>query len=232
MMKIRPYLLVSISYISLCSLAQADISAVENEFIFTHTSNTHLASQPQLLSSSNLPQTQSEHRDLSAPISLPQAERIKRRPFASVCFITDTSDCSGNQYSGENTLDGGSSGGDDNGDDWEINNQERCNKEGYTQTSCNSVEEPAHFCPYDNTYFEKCVCKAGLVMIILILKNAFVKQDWLSVKAQISVWVKAAAENIKAAAIMLAQADTRSKIQLARKHHQPRRLAAMLAIKF
>ena len=69
-------------------------------------------------------------------------------------------------------------------------------------------------------------------MMTAFLKNAFVKQDWLIVKAQISVWVKAAAENIKAAAIMLAQADIRSKIQLARKHHQPRRLAAMLATKF
>ena len=69
-------------------------------------------------------------------------------------------------------------------------------------------------------------------MTILILRNVLVKQDWLTVKAPISVWVKAAAENIKAAAIVLAQADTRSKIQLARKHHQPRRVAAMLAIKF
>ena len=115
MMKIRNCLLVSISYFSLCSLAQADISAVENEFIFTHTSNTHLASQPQLLSSSNLPQTLSEHRDFSAPISLAVTERIKRRPFASVCFITDAGNCSGNKYGGANTPDNSSSGGTPSG---------------------------------------------------------------------------------------------------------------------
>ena len=38
MMKIRCLLLVSISYIGLCSLAQADISEGGKEFIFTHTS--------------------------------------------------------------------------------------------------------------------------------------------------------------------------------------------------
>ena len=174
MMKIRPYLLVSISYISLCSLAQADISAVENEFIFTHTSNTHLASQPQLLSSSNLPQTQSEHRDLSAPISLPQAERIKRRPFASVCFITDAGNCGGNDFG--NSPEGGSSGGSSSGgssssggdacapnDAWCLDNQKRCSLEGYNQTSCNSVSTPTNFCPYDNRFFEKCVCKPNLI---------------------------------------------------------------------
>ena len=84
MMKIRNCLLLSISYLGLSSLAQADISAVENEFIFTHTpNNIHLVSQPQLLSSSNLPQTLSEHRDFFATISLAVTERIKRRPFAS-----------------------------------------------------------------------------------------------------------------------------------------------------
>ena len=173
MMKIRPYLLVSISYISLCSLAQADISAVENEFIFTHTSNTHLASQPQLLSSSNLPQTQSEHRDLSAPISLAVTDG-PTASVASVCFITDAGNCSGNEFgnspegepSGGSSSGGSSSSGGDvcaPNDAWCLDNQKRCELEGYTQTACNSVSTPTNFCPYDNRFFEKCTCHPDLV---------------------------------------------------------------------
>ena len=170
MMKIHNYLLVSISYISLCSLAQADISAVDNEFIFTHTSNTHLASQPQLLSSSNLPQTLSEHRDLF----LAEPDTANRWLTASVCFITDARNCSGNKYGGANTPDNSSSGGIPNGnssgssssggdEDWTIDNRKRCELEGYKLTSCPALKVPQNYCPYDISYFEKCVCKAGLV---------------------------------------------------------------------
>ena len=166
MMKIRNCLLVSISYFSLCSLAQADIFAVENEFIFTHTSNTHLASQPQLLSSSNLPQTLSEHRDFSAPISLAVTERIKRRPFASVCFITDAGNCSGNKYGGANSPDnssGGTPGGggsSSGGDEWDnpFPPEEACRQLGYTLSSCNPGESPDDFCPADRSFFKKCTC--------------------------------------------------------------------------
>ena len=170
MMKIRNCLLVSISYFSLCSLAQADISAVDNEFIFTHTSNTHLASQPQLLSSSNLPQTLSEHRDLF----LAEPDTTNRWLTASVCFITDARNCSGNKYGGANTPDNSSSGGIPNGnssgssssggnEDWTIDNRKRCELEGYKLTSCPALKVPQNYCPYDISYFEKCVCKAGLV---------------------------------------------------------------------
>ena len=84
MMKIRNYLLVSISYFSLCSLAQADISTMDNRIIFTHTSNTHLTYYPQLLSSSILPQTQSEQRASFASISLAETEGVKLPQLASV----------------------------------------------------------------------------------------------------------------------------------------------------
>ena len=173
MMKIHNYLLVSISYISLCSLAQADISAVENEFIFTQTSNTHLAHQPQLLSSFNLPQTSSEHRDFSAPISLALTDG-STASVASVCFITDAGNCGGNDFG--NSPEGGSSGGSSSGgssssggdacapnDAWCLDNQKRCSLEGYNQTSCNSVSTPTNFCPYDNRFFEKCVCQPNLI---------------------------------------------------------------------
>ena len=109
-MKIRNTLLISISYLSLSSLALADSSKAENEFIFTH--NTHLDSQPQLLSSPILPQTPSEHRDFSAPISLALTDG-STASVASVCFITDAGNCGGNDFG--NSPDGGSSGGSSSG---------------------------------------------------------------------------------------------------------------------
>ena len=229
MMKIRNCLLVSISYFSLCSLAQANISEGEKEFIFTHTSkgveqtsaasfgvikyrglNTaavlehthllHLDSHSQLLSSSNLPQTQSEHRASFAPISLAltdgptasvasleirEQDTGNRALTAAVCFVTDTGNCSGNKYGGANTSDNSSSGGTPSGsssssggtpsgsssgssssggdEDWTIDNRKRCELEGYKLTSCPALKVPQNYCPYDISYFEKCVCKAGLV---------------------------------------------------------------------
>ena len=95
---------------------------------------------------------------------------------ASVCFITDTGACSGNSFGGgANTEDGGhgapgggtgDNGGSGDGDkdpDYELDNAKRCKKEGYTLKSCNSVQDSFNRCPYDNSYFEKCVCKSGLV---------------------------------------------------------------------
>ena len=101
-------------------------------------------------------------------------ERIKRRPFASVCFITDAGNCSGNKYGGANTPDNSSSGGTPSGsssgssssggdEDWTIDNRKRCELEGYKLTSCPALKVPQNYCPYDISYFEKCVCKAGLV---------------------------------------------------------------------
>ena len=127
---------------------------------------------------------QSKQRASFAPIHLPLTDGIDLPQLASVCFITDAGNCRGDEYDygGANTPDnssggtpggGGSSGADssssggDNGNgdkpEWELDNKERCNKEGYVTTKCNSVEDPVNFCPYDNSYFEKCVCKPGLV---------------------------------------------------------------------
>ena len=161
MMKIRSYLLVSISYIGLSSLAYANIPPTENEFIFTHISNAHLASQSELLSSPLFSQqTQSEQRDSSAPISLAVTDRAKLRQLASVCFITDTGACRGDEFGSNNSPENPGGGAPD---DWEIDKNKQCYLEGYTLTSCNSVQIPTNYCPYDATYFEKCVCKPGLV---------------------------------------------------------------------
>ena len=85
-----------------------------------------------------------------------EGDKIK---LAATCFVTDTSACSGNEFSGNNADDDGhgSPGGPGDGDDYDLDNEERCRQEGYTQTSCPEGQEPSNFCPYDRTYFEKCV---------------------------------------------------------------------------
>ena len=79
--------------------------------------------------------------------------------LAATCFVTDTSACSGNEFSGNNADDDGhgAPGGPGDGDDYDLDNAERCNKEGYYLTSCPDGQEGSGFCPYDSTYFEKCV---------------------------------------------------------------------------
>ena len=79
--------------------------------------------------------------------------------LAAACFVTDTTNCSGNEFSGNNADDDGhgSPGGPGDGDDYDLDNEERCNKEGYYLTTCPDGQEGSGFCPYDSNYFEKCV---------------------------------------------------------------------------
>ena len=90
--------------------------------------------------------------------------------LTSVCFVTDTNDCSGNRFANADGEDnghgapGGGSGNDaDNGnqDDYDLDNAERCKKEGYNKTSCLPGEVPSNYCIYDSTYFEDCTCPSG-----------------------------------------------------------------------
>ena len=85
-----------------------------------------------------------------------EGDKIK---LAATCFVTDTSACSGNEFSGNNADDDGhgAPGGPGDGDDYDLDNAERCRQEGYTQTSCPEGQEPSNTCPYDSSYFEKCV---------------------------------------------------------------------------
>ena len=84
-----------------------------------------------------------------------KGEKIK---LAGVCFVTDTTNCSGNEFAGNNADedDGGVPPGGP-GDDYELDDEKRCEEEGYLLTSCPEGMKPYNFCPYDNTYFEKCV---------------------------------------------------------------------------
>ena len=145
-MKIRNYLLVSISYLGLSSLAWADSYTDENKFIFTHTSNNiHLNSQRQLLSFPIFPkQTQSEQRDFSAPISLALTDG-PTASVASVCFITDAGNCAG---VGGAAIDEKptSSGGPD---DWYLDTKQQCINSGYDCTPCPDGQKPEGLCPFD-----------------------------------------------------------------------------------
>ena len=80
--------------------------------------------------------------------------------LAAACFVTDTTNCSGNEFANADSdeNDGGVPPG---GDDYDLDNAERCKKEGYNKTSCLPGEVPANFCPYDSNYFEKCTCPDG-----------------------------------------------------------------------
>ena len=76
--------------------------------------------------------------------------------LAAACFVTDTTDCSGNEFAGNNA-DDDNGGVPPGGDDYELDDSKRCIEEGYTQTSCPEGYEPYNYCPYDSNYFEKCV---------------------------------------------------------------------------
>ena len=104
---------------------------------------------------------QSARSAFHAPINQQQKIGSNGARLASVCFITDAGNCRGDDFGGAGMDNPNSSGGND--PEWDLDNKERCNKEGYTLTSCSSVQDPVNFCPYDNHFFEKCVCKPNLV---------------------------------------------------------------------
>ena len=164
MMKLSKALMLSVS--GLIFTSNGSLASIHNltsfnspgavTFVHTHIIHT---SHPEevLLSSSNKsfpgqPLIFLRHgNDLS--------QRMKEIKLVATCFVTDTSACSGNEFSGNNADDDGhgAPGGPGNGDDYDLDNAERCNKEGYYLTSCPDGQEGSGFCPYDNDYFEKCV---------------------------------------------------------------------------
>ena len=97
------------------------------------------------------------HTHLTSPTwRLPSSDEIKT---AAVCFISDTKNCSDGMFGyGEEVSGGSGSGGTP---DYDLNDAERCRKEGYTLTSCAAGETPEGFCIYNSNYFARCVCPAG-----------------------------------------------------------------------
>ena len=155
--------------------ARADISPAPS-FISSQSDNSSLYSLPKDLERSlsySLPKdlghslSYSLPKDLGRSLSYPLPENSGRgrggfqntilTQLAAACFVTDTTNCSGNEFAGNNADDdngGVPPGGDD---DYDLDDEERCRQEGYTMTSCPEGYEPYNYCPYDRTYFEKCV---------------------------------------------------------------------------
>ena len=149
------------------------IRAVGGTFSTTHTS--HFQKQPLSSREDFAELTLPENSGLSLPknlgnyLSYPLPKDLGRGwggfhnttpiQFAAACFVTDTSACSGNEFAGNNADDDGhgAPGGPGDGDDYDLDNEERCRQEGYNQTSCPDGQEGSNFCPYDSDYFAECV---------------------------------------------------------------------------
>ena len=83
--------------------------------------------------------------------SLKRLPSFQEFQIASVCFISDTEDCSGYLFGNtEDLIDG-------NPEDYNPDDDERCKKEGYLISSCPDGYKPGGLkCPYDD-YYTKCV---------------------------------------------------------------------------
>ena len=169
MMKLSKALMLSVS--GLIFTSNGSLASIHNltslnspgAVTFVHTPYTHTSHPNEtLLSSAFYPLPENSESSLFYPLpkNLGRGWGGFHNPtpikLAATCFVTDTSACSGNEFSGNNAdeNDGGVPPG---GDDYDLDNAERCRQEGYNQTSCPEGQEPSNTCPYDSDYFEKCV---------------------------------------------------------------------------
>ena len=179
MMKLSKALMLSVSGLiftsggSLASIHNLTSFNSPGAVTFVHTPYTHTSHPEEMLLSScedlagfTPPKNLGGDREGFKPtLTLPKSlGRVKKRQgdkikLAATCFVTDTSACSGNEFGGNNADDDGhgAPGGPGDGDDYDLDNAERCRQEGYNQTSCPEGQEPSNTCPYDSSYFEKCV---------------------------------------------------------------------------
>ena len=112
--------------------AKANTTFTEGEKLRIYTLHTHLASHS---------------LDLPPQIS----SKNKEYKTAAVCFISDTSACSDNQFGGSGDSDFG------------FSDKERCYNEGYTVSDCpDGYKAGGKKCPY-GPYYSECVssCPAG-----------------------------------------------------------------------
>ena len=83
----------------------------------------------------------------------------EEQKVAKVCFITDAGNCSGQEFGNLETPGGGGGIPDDHG-----TTQELCEEAGYSLTgNCPALQTPHEKCPYDSSYYDKCVCQSDLV---------------------------------------------------------------------
>ena len=100
------------------------------------------------------------HTHIYSPtLSLPSSKEIK---VAKVCFITDVSDCSGNEFANSDDMENNGSPDDGGNPDYDLDDAERCRNEGYTISGCPDGFKPSGKCPYGD-YYAKCVetCPSG-----------------------------------------------------------------------
>ena len=83
------------------------------------------------------------------------------RQVASVCFITDAGNCSGQEFGNLETPEG------TNRPDYDTI-PEQCRDAGYTKTSCPAGQHLVNPCPSDNRYYERCDCNENLTEICTI----------------------------------------------------------------
>ncbi|MDO5387066.1 MAG: hypothetical protein Q4F75_07340, partial [Pseudomonadota bacterium] len=80
---------------------------------------------------------------------------------ASVCFITDAGNCSGEKFSNDETPGSGGNGNPGSVPDYDTP-QEQCQAAGYGVTSCPTGSHGDNPCPADSAYYQKCVCDANM----------------------------------------------------------------------
>ena len=92
----------------------------------------------------------------------------EEQKVASVCFITDTGNCSGDKFGNTETPGGGTP----NGNDPEYDTiPELCEDAGYTKTSCPTGQHLVNPCPSDNRYYERCDTTIANYVMELIRKG-------------------------------------------------------------
>ena len=193
MMNLSKILLVSVSFMTV--LGYSDNLSATPHFIFKRGtaeltsiytgansgvfSHTHLStvSRPQLFADSNLKQSPTLVANVCFVTDTGECRGNEfgagnspdpvSPPPGSSGSSGSSSSSSGSSSSGSSSSGSSSSGGDecDPNDAWCIDNQKRCDWEGYLKTlkDCNEVQVPHNYCPYDRTYFEKCVCDPTLI---------------------------------------------------------------------
>ena len=124
---------------------QIPLSVPKSGIQTLHTHHTHIRHTLQRL-------------DLSSHLFDDLSSSGEEQKVASVCFITDAGNCSGQEFGNLETPDG------TNRPDYDTI-PEQCRDAGYTKTSCPAGQHLVNPCPSDNRYYERCECNENLTEI-------------------------------------------------------------------
>ena len=113
-------------------------------------------SSPRLVPSAESAMLTSYQPQAQSAFSSAQGKEYKE---ASVCFITDTTDCSGSGKFSPNETPG-------NGENPDFENpQDICIKEGYDKHPCPAGSHGDNLCPLDSSYSKGCVCDDNMTEV-------------------------------------------------------------------